>query len=240
MAKQVLRRWSNYFECTYGSQLPEDYLCFDCETTGLVRATDLPLEIGHTIVRGGVAINQGSMVLDWTSDSRVDQNWLRQRLHETRRSMLARGAAYRFTPEVLRAEGRPPNEVLGFYHKLFTTNRKAGAFFVGQNAIFFDVFLLEDCFRQFLGNRFEFGENEVFDTGTMEKACIIGELPRPNETLRQYFLRIKYIRAGGVLWNLTACAGRYGLPQKHQLDMRLTHTAKFDSYVCHLLFEQHR
>ena len=240
VAKQILKRWSAYFEKTYGSRLPEDYICFDCETTGLSRNTDLPVEIGHVIVRGRKVVNEGSFVLNWADDNRIDATWLRTKLHETKRTMNARGCGYRFTPELLRAEGSKPNKILGFYRDLFLCNRQAGGFLVGQNAWFFDAFLLEGCFQFFLQKPFSFQENELFDTGTMEKACLMGELPRDKETLRQYFLRIKNMRMTGAQWSLGACAERHGLVAKHGLDMKQAHTAKFDSFVCHLLFEEHR
>ena len=240
MSRQILQRWSSYFREVYGHALPRDYLCLDCETSGLDRHRDLPLEIGHCIVRDCAVVHQGSSVLDWTADRNIDRRWLRGRMHETRRSMDAYDKGYRFDLDLLAAEGKNPRKVLAFYRKLFTVNREAGAFFVGQNSWFFDCELLEGCFAQFLRKPFHFGENEVFDCGTMEKGCLLGELPYRQESLRDYFLRVRGIRAAGVRWNMAACLERHSLIEKYGLDMSQAHNAGWDAHACHLLFEEHR
>lgn len=236
----ILRQWASYFKTVYGSELPDNYMVFDTETTGLSRDQDLPIEIGHVIVTNRQVTHRGSFVLNWADDKRVDPWWLAKRLHECQRSMESRGHAYRFTLDLLRKEGREPDKVLAFYHELFCRNREAGGFLVGQNAWFFDAVLLEGCFHQFLREDFHFGDNELFDAGSMEKACLLEVLPEAHETLKGYFLRLRDIWAKGVRWNLTDCLLRHGLDKRYNLDLSQAHNAGWDSYACHLLFEDHR
>lgn len=239
MSQQILRQWSDYFRDVYHDVLPRDYMCFDCETTGL-RREDIPVEIGHVIVRDCQIVQQGSFVLDWTSHPKMPRDWLGERLRETAARMRERGLQYRFTPELLQSEGVDANRVLRFYRDLFLRNRGATAFFVGHNSWFCDAPLLEACFREFLQEDFQFDENEMFDTGGMEKACLLGILPEKGETMKKYFMRVRHAYAPGTHWNIQACVERHGLQQRHSLDTSALHGAQYDSYVTHLIFEEHR
>ena len=121
-----MRDWSAEFNDWYGVGLPEDYLVFDMETTGL-QERDLPVDIGHCIVRGKEVVNQGSFILNWADYPGMDVAWLEQQFRNLRKRYAEMGKTYHYTVEQLRDEGKPPDEVLWFYRQLFEKNRKAQA-----------------------------------------------------------------------------------------------------------------
>lgn len=233
--------WNRKFLDWLGHPLPDDYLAFDCETQGLKRDWALPVEIGHCLVRGRKPVNQGNFVLNWIGYPGVDEDWLDHTLKKTAFHMSERGKPYKYTLDYLRRHGRDPVEVIGFYYKLFKANRNAGAKFVGHNAWFFDCELLTNVFLEACGLRWTWGDNEVYDSGGMEKALLADLEPFYDEhTLRQYFLRIHHAPKKGLYWNIEACVERYKMEERFGLSMKDLHGTAEDSFVCHLLFEEHR
>lgn len=236
-----MERWSRIFREWYGKPLPLDYLVFDMETTGLKRDWHLPVDIGHTIVRGGKVVHQGSFLLNWTGYPGVDRERIVQDLAKVEKAMTAQGKAFHYPIERLEEEGKDPFDVLTFYYQLFTKNRRAGAKFVGHNAWFFDAVMFRSICEETTDLVWEFRPNELFDTGAMTKAVIGNFEPYPDEkTLKQYFLRVKNAYAKGVKWSIEACIERYDLVNKFGLKPEQLHGAGNDSYVAHLLFEEYR
>lgn len=233
--------WNEKFLDWLGHPLPDDYLSFDCETQGLKRDWALPLDIGHCVVRGRKPVHQGNFVLNWIGYPGVDEEWLDYTLKKTAFHMADNRKPYRYTMDFLRQHGRDPTEVLGFYYKLFKTNRQANAKFVGHNAWFFDSELLQNIMLEACKLTWTFDENELYDTGGMEKA-LRGDLePLPDEhTLKQYFLRVHHAYKKGVKWNIEACVERYDMERRFDLEKKHLHGAGEDAYVSHLLFEEHR
>jgi len=236
----ALQKWSAHLKRQFGDAIPRDYCCFDMETSGLKIDWDLPLEIGHVIVRDARPVHQDAHILNWADHSSVQVEWLEDRMARCREQMASKGQHYRFTIDLLRKEGQPPEKILEFYRKLFLANREAGAFFVGHNAWNFDSEMLCHCFNEYLGQEFEFESSELLDTGTLAKAVQLGILPDAGETMKAYAVRIRAIWAKGIRWNMDYCLTAYGLVEKHGLDLSKCHTAGFDAYACHLLFEENR
>lgn len=240
--------WGNQLYAMYGEQLPVNYLAFDCETTGTDLVEDVPLEIGHCIVRNCKVIQRGSFVIDWTKlfsaacDIQYEGDllgWFHSKVDNICQIMRAQGA-WRLDMAYIREHGRHPHEVLEFYAKLFHKNRKAGAFFVGHNAWCFDVPLLETMFCRLNIPEFKFGSMEVLDTGGMEKAIQIDRPPFPDETMEGYFKVIEGIWAKGVRWSMAHCITKYDFVKRFGIDPDQTHQAEVDAYCCHLLYEEHR
>lgn len=226
----------------YGRPFPEDYLVFDCETTGIDRKQDLPWQIGHCVVRGRQVVNRGVFVLDWTDWPGVDEDWLRDRIERVGYHMRKKSKNWDLTWEHLKTKGEPPEKVLSFYHKLFQTNREAGAAFVAHNGWFFDAILLSQCFEESCGIDFQFLGDEIFDTGCFEKA-ILGELypTKEDRTLKDYSLRVHAKRLKGIRWNIEDCIKRYGIQDFPGVDLNRLHgDASEDCLVTHVLFERQR
>ena len=242
--------WARELQRLFGiSQFPDDYLAFDYETTGFEQAYDLPIDFGYTLVRGGKPITRKSFILDWTRVPKlVDPGWLYSRLERVKKSYANKGEPYHYSVDRLRREGKDPFKVIKFNFDLFTSNRKAGAGFVGHNAAYYDCAMAKSVFLEYLGEEWVWGGNEVFDTGAMEKAlecarkldparCVY---PEPGESMFDFFIRSTRGRRPGILWNVKECVKRYGLDKTAGIDLNDLHGAETDSYVCHLLMENFR
>lgn len=236
-----MERWSRLFHEWYGKPLPDSYLVFDIETTGLKRDWALPVDIGHTIVRDRCVVHRGNFLLNWVDYPGVDRGWLEEQLVRVTAAMREQGKSYHYSIERLAAEGRDPYEVLTFYYQLFEKNRRTGASFVGHNAWFFDSVLFTNVVAETCDLVWEFKPNEIFDTGAIAKA-ILGDLPPyPDEkTLKQYFLRVKHAHRKGIKWSIEHCIEQFDLLNRFNLNPADLHGAGPDSYVAHLLFEEFR
>jgi len=124
---------------------------------------------------------------------------------------------------------------------------------VGHNLFFAEVSMLNANFDGFLGKRFDFPKNNVFDTGALEKAsrAIVSDnpkireradlwLPQPDDTLTTYFRRVVKTPAKGIFWNLGECAKKYGIDKKLNIKPEDMHSAKTDALVTHHLMEAFR
>lgn len=238
----MIAYWGELLRDAYGDEMPVNYLAFDCETTGTEPYEDLPVEIGHTIVRDCQPIQQGSFILDWTRGRHIKKAWLQRKLGEVGAAMEEKGEPWRLTFEYVREHGRDPCYVLDFYRRLFLKSRANKYLFIGHNAWNFDAPLLESTFQFILRKRFEFERNELFDTGVMEKAIQMDppQPPHPGESMKDYFLRIRELRLRGIRWAMAYCIEKYGFVERFGIDPSQTHQAGVDSHCCHLLYEEHR
>src|SRR6202012_3523160 len=103
---------------------------------------------------------------------------------------------WKITPVLLQAEGVPPAKFLPWLYDLIQEIREQKLIFVGHNGINYDAQMLKSHFEKYLGKPFDFGPDEIFDTGAVEKASqMINDpkvIPKPGETLYDYFRRICY------------------------------------------------
>lgn len=235
-----VNRWLKLFQDRYGG-FPRNYCVLDIETTGLDPEVDLILNIGHVIVRDGRAVSRMESFLDWTRDSRVDHDWLQDRMESTRWEMAQRGREYKMSYEKLVRCGEDPVVVLQRYHDLIKDQQKEKSAFVMHNGYNFDAPWLCTHFHDWLGERLEFGPNEIWDTGMIEKACQLDSVPDLCESMRSWAKRVGGIQAKGVKWSLDAhCVPKYDLERRFNLNVADAHGAGYDSYVTHLLFEEFR
>jgi DNA polymerase III epsilon subunit-like protein len=225
---------------------PCDYLAVDIETTGVEKGLDLIVQIGHCAVVNGVPVDRSGTLLDWTAVPSVDQRWLADRLAlvkkrvEFDRQGQPTGKHYHVTYDRLRAEGADPIAVLRAYRDWFAKIRADGLFLVSHNGNQFDAPFLSGAFSVFLGEDHPVLDGEMFDTGMVEKA-LRGNLGLwAEDTPKSFFDRVGRQPLKGVRWALDAFAiPQHGLHVKHALDMSLAHTADYDAYLCHLLFQHY-
>jgi DNA polymerase III epsilon subunit-like protein len=250
----IVNHWSRQFMAQCGGSWPDSYVAIDLEYTGNDYSRDVICEVGHVLVENRHITDQLKVVLDWTHSTIVPKDWLARRLREIALKMANGGHTWRTTWEVMAAEGIDAIEGLRFYYDLIRKAQKRGLPFVGHNAYSSEERTLQANFEGFLNKAFSFGDNSLFDTGAVEKASLAmamaaeGKLdsktawwlPKAGETLRGYFCRVVNVRASGVYWNLADALKRYGLVEKHSLDLEKCHSADYDAYVTHLLFEHYR
>jgi DNA polymerase III epsilon subunit-like protein len=241
----IISHWSPTFKARYGNVFPESYTTFDTETTGFDRRRDVIVEIGHCIVRDCKVVDRLNVVINWLNHPIVPDYFVRNQLTRVRDHMRANGRDYHITPERMAREGLEPQKALSFYLEFFSELQSQGEIFAAHNGWNFDVEMLQAHFEGFLLDPFTFHEDQILDTGAIEKASqMIGDprtLPTDQDTLKSYFKRVAYMRAPGVKWRLDDhCVTRYDLARRHNLDTTKAHSAGYDAYVLHLLMEEYR
>ncbi len=227
--------------CSHFGSMPRDYMVIDIETSGPSIQTDLILELGHVIVEDGVPVERMSFMLNWADDALVDVGALRARMEWTRSNMANRGRVYQMHFDQMVQTGAAPVSALEDYLALILDVRKAGYKFVMHNGYGFDVPRLCEHFRRWVGAEFDFGPNEVWDTGMIEKSLASGQMAQVGDTIKSWSRRVSGSRKAGVNWSLAEhCVPKYGLAQKAGVDMSESHGAGHDTFVTHLLFEEFR
>lgn len=240
IASMIINHWLQTLQTTFGG-FPRDYTVIDIETSGFDPASDLILNIGHVIVEDGVVVDRLDALLDWTRGDHVDPNWLYARMDRCQRQMASNGLEYKMSFDRLQTYGEDPIGVLQAYHDLIVAQRAANYAFVMHNGYNFDAPRLCTHFKRWLGLDLEFGANEIWDTGMIEKASQLNAVPDPRESMRAWSRRVGGARTKGVKWSLDGhCVPKYDLVRRYNLNEADAHGAGYDSYVTYLLFETFR
>lgn len=236
--------WPPSWRDLIGTNLPSSYCSVDLETTGFSKDYDLIVEYGHCLVDNGQVVDRLNLVLDWTRHPIIPQGWLAQQLDYVRNRMAERGMTYHMTMRRLRDEGIDPIKGLNFIYEFLSTLRSNGSFFTTHNGYRFDEDMLAHSFVGFevCQTRFSFGDFSLFDTQAIEKSRVCARDPkarvRTDDTLRSWCKRLCYMNSGRLRTDLLSCANKYRLPEKYGIDMAMAHTAGFDAYLTHLLFQE--
>jgi hypothetical protein len=241
----MIRTILDQLESDMGSELPNDYVCFDLETTGFRKDDDLIVEMGNCIVEQNAAQYYESHVLNWADPKYRDvtpRDWVKWKLKKCAEQMAKAGRTCHMTIDRMEAEGEDPIEVLETYVEIFQEWRAPGHFFVGHNVLNFDASRIEFTTGEWLGHPWVFQQQELFDTAAVEKAIVTGIEPMPGEPIYKYFKRVLDRPAPGVRWAMEpTCVEKYQLAAKYpDLNMDDAHSAGFDSMLVHLLFEEFR
>lgn len=225
-----------------GFKFPTSYIVFDCETTGLDPNLDFIVQFAHIFVDNKVPRSDIELILNWADCSNISQSHLNSRINNIQRIFNGLGKRYLFTRDVMQRDGVDPFKLLSIYLDMFKAHQNSGGYFLTHNGFRFDTIMLEHHFKRFLNEDFKFDCDRVIDTGLIEKAnqCELHTI-KENETITNFYHRCDEYRARGVMWSLDKwCVPRYRLAEMHSLDMRKAHTAGFDCYATHLLFEEFR
>lgn len=204
--------------------LPDRYLVLDVETTGGGR-DDQIVQVGYALAAGGRVECELSAVVDLPAGG-WRPGWVADRLSLCRSRIeldeggRPTGDVYPFTVDRLREQGVPPGPLFAQLAELFADCRAQRVPFVVHSGMTLDVRMWESAFGQ-IGRHWEFGPDELWDTGAIEKASRTQALPAPGERLVPYLRRAMFARkngAGSVKYALGECARRYGLVARHGLD----------------------
>lgn len=225
--------------------LPRNYAVIDLETTGFGRE-DLIVQIGHTAVEDCKITDRMCFYLDWTRHPGTDQEWLRNRLVQVKRAVEVdehgepTGRHYAPTYSAL-IGGAEPLGTLAEYHQLLLAWRENNFGLVAHNGYRLEETFLTNHFQRFLNLAYVFGDNELWDTSSIEKASQVNMLPQPGDTLRDFCCRVSARRFKGVYHALDrVVVPKYGFDKLHGVNPDLMHDAGYDAWVTHLLFEKYR
>ncbi len=238
----IVNYWPDWFRALYGGAWPRSYCCVDTETTGYYHTEDVVTEWGHCLVEDGKVVDRLSLVVDWTGRDVPPDFWLRNRLFRVKQSMEFSGKACHMTYGRMQKEGMKPERAFAFIQQFTDTIKTKRIPFVLHNHSF-DEKMLSVNFLQFgFGKGFSFGDL-LIDTEAIEKASQIPENvrvhPKKSDSLRDYFLRVKHTRVNGLKSNMDEhCFPKYKLGEKYGIAKADLHSAKTDSYCCHLLMQE--
>lgn len=228
---------------------PDNYTVFDFETSGVSFSQDLIVEAGYAIVRDRKVEHGGAVILDWTRSPLIDQQWLQDRLESTKyhvenKKGVPTGRTYHYSHDRLAQEGEDPIASLTEFYHLIKDCLDRKELLVAHNGWYFDRNMLDQHVVRFMTGqaKLPWTANSIFDTGLTEKAAQLGPrgLPRPEDNLTSFYRRIRDWRVS-IKWALdNHCVPKYGLAEKHSLDMDAAHTGDFDCQVTSYLFEHWR
>lgn len=212
---------------------PEPVLAFDLETTGFKKDEDLIVEVGWTI-GDGQPMNLG---VNWYGSGLVDENWLTERLDHTS-SKWSKPEPYRFTPAYVR-RGGPPLSTIGTFFAQADEWAQKGGWFLGHNAIGFDLPFLQNHASRFFKRPCPIPAERIVDTGLLEKS--MGQ----NVNLESFpswpalFANANRLPPARVKWSLhDHCVGKYTLLQFGEV--RKEHGAGYDADVTRRLYDTYR
>jgi DNA polymerase III epsilon subunit-like protein len=231
------RDWAVHYD-----GFPDDYLVIDVESTGPCIEQDLVIQVGWCKVVNRKPVENSGIILNWDRSPLVDTNWLRKRIDSTAKYMEEqRGKTYPWSYDALQ-EGERPVAALSRFMDILTEARDTEQLVVAHNGVCFDLPVLTRHFRRYLKINYQFHPDEIWDTGAMEKASQIQELLCYGEQAGDFAYRL-VLRSNdyGVRWNLhDHCVPKYCLDERFELDLQKSHTAPFDAFITHLLFEEYR
>lgn len=239
----IVNYWPSWFRALYGGEWPRTYCCVDTETTGYMHTQDVVTEWGHCLVEDGKVVDKLSLVIDWTGRDQPPEHWVRNQLRKVKQGMEFAGKACHMTFDRMQAEGMKPEKAFEFIARFVDRLKARSVPFVLHNHVF-DEKMLSANFLQFKAGRgFSFGDR-ILDTEAIEKASQIPDNervhPRKSDSLRDYFLRVKYTRVTGLKSNMDEhCHAKYEFEKKYGIRKCDMHGAMVDSYCCHLLMQEY-
>lgn len=237
----IVNYWPPWFRAIYGGEWPKTYLTVDLETTGYSFDRDVITEYGHCLVEDGVVKDRLSLILDWTGHDIVPMHWLRERVGSLQHQMDMAGRICHTSIEKMQAEGMKAGKALVFVRDFLATIADKHIPFVLHGGVFDEKMLAGNFIGFQVAKGFSFGDNAWLDTEGIAKASQIPDNPRchprRNDTLREYWHRVKYTRVNGIKSNMDEyCYDRYKLADRGIRRDDL-HQAEVDAYCCHLLME---
>ena len=215
-----------FFEYLRQRGLPslDNYLSIDFECT--ITKPKLMKEFGYTMVHNRKVIKQGSLVINWVDHPQVNYRWLKSAIQAEYRHLGGTSV----TLDDMVSRGKMPENAVHSILQLLRSTTSRGYYLVGQNMMGLDRRLLKQHAETLLGDEYDFPENLVVDMGCLYKASQLPTqvLPRPTESLRDYFGRVAHIYAPGVRWSLPTCLQALNL----KFDINRMHGAEYDSFCC--------
>lgn len=210
--------------CPQG-KLPDSYLVFDTETSGLSPYSDWILQFGFCAVNARRVADCFGYIANRPPEVVIAPEAVR--VHGIDRVRMDK-------------EGLPPKELLPLIFDTLEAFRSNGLMFVGHNMINFDAPFLERE-AHVIGRPFKFLPNEILDTGMLVKAARLGMYFNPSDTLRSFSKRVSEVRAKGIQWSLDRyCYDTYNLGDASGVKKGEAHDASVDCLLTHHLLDRLR
>ena len=225
---------------------PASYTAFDLVTSGIDPETDLIIEAGFCLVRNGRVEDRHSIVLDWGQESTIDSQWLRARLKQTASRMEWRDGVrtpqfYPFDFDAVVREGMHPRLALTAFGNVLSEAQERGVCLVAHNGWWFDVPFLNSQTQKWLGLELDLDPGLFYDTAMIKKASLLGEFPRAEESLGDFWTRVAGIRGQASRWSLhDHCLPEYGLTRLYWLNSNRAGRADQEAYAVYLVMEEFR
>jgi len=240
----IVNHWPSSFRNLYGGIWPRDYFVIDVETTGLDINNDLIVEFGHCLIKNGEVADRMTVIVDWTKQQGEIAEAIEGKLASVTDKMAKVGLQFHVDFNRMRKEGKPPGEVFEFYAKMLNTMLSKNIPIVGHNIYNFDEPIFLNNVQRFGFPKVQFNDNCILDTNGIERANGLGPtpmtVPRKNDTLRSYFMRLSTLRVKGLKSNLSDhCFTKYGF-DRHGVIKSQMHNASIDAYCVHILMEKFR
>jgi DNA polymerase III epsilon subunit-like protein len=218
---------------------PDHYVVVDTETTGFSPERDAVTQVGYGRVAGRAWDDGAGEYLNWQAPGAChpdDADRLRYAHGESRAQMLVKNGSVGPAWEEIVALGGPPADVAG---RLADFLEARDVPVVGHNILGFDAAFLASLFAR-TGRRAPSAltPENLFDTGGLLKAALMGLRPLGGESRAGYFQRAVRARAKGVYWSLYRYAvPTFGLADKIARANLTPHDAASDALVTHWLLE---
>jgi DNA polymerase III epsilon subunit-like protein len=204
-----------------GGKLPDTYLVFDTETSGVDPYNDAILQFGFCVVSNRRMADRFAYIARRPPELRIAPEAVR--VHGIDHARMQK-------------EGVAPSELLPLVFDTMEAFRANGFLYAGHNMVSFDAPFLEREAMLF-GRPFKFGDNEILDTGMLVKAARLGMYFNPSDTLRSFSRRVSEVRAKGVYWSLDRyCYDAYNLGRSG-IKKGDAHDASVDCLLTHTLLE---
>jgi DNA polymerase III epsilon subunit-like protein len=220
---------------------PDSYIVIDTETTGKDVTKDVMIQLGWCKVIDHKLVENSGVIFNWTRSPLTDPMWVKKRMERTAAEMAKKDKVYPWTFDML-ADGQNPIHILTDLIQMICEARINEWPIVAHNGIGLDYPLIVNHFKRFLKVDFSFLPEEMWDTAALEKGSILDEFMYGNELPGDFAWRVLERPTDcGIKFSLhDHCIPKYDLATKYNLDLFKQHTAPFDAYVTHLVFEEFR
>ncbi len=222
---------------TFGP-LPDDYLVFDLETSGLDSDRDVILQIGWCRVLNRKVKENKAIVLNWQSYLEpAELEILRGRLAYTSDSMHRRGLGYNWSIDRINREGVDPKT--GFVE--FAKYLSRSPILIGHHCWKHDLPFVDKCSRRLTRMGVGIPDTRMLDTFALVKSAQSGAFPLPTDTYKSFSKRA--VSAGGNKYRGALdkfCVPALHLDAKYGVNTSTMHDAAVDSLVTHYVVEELR
>lgn len=224
-------------------KVPENYLVFDLETTGLEFRDGVIWQIGmHPVMGGKPLAEKGMSIFLDTPESTLRANTFeikrRARAINEEYSPGEYAAAESGYIDEVRSQGVSRAEGFAAAIDMLSSYVSAGWPIVGQNLVHFDVpFFENDSLRH--GTGFRFPYEGVIDVGVLIKSAKLQMRSIARENLREFTNRVSSIRAKGVYYAIERfCVPYWQLDTRFGVDLHKAHNAGYDCWITDLIFRE--